>query len=115
MTPKARREQQHARESTTRTDTEAAIEEFRAGRTVHRPTVLTSARKTRKNAARCYGCDTSGFPLQVWEYGDVASGPSILCDACAATAERAFTAARRAAAPAAPRRGDVRPNRRNTR
>ena len=104
MTPKARREQQHARESTTRTDTEAAIEEFRAGRSVHRPTILTSPRKTRKNSARCYGCDASGFPLQVWEYADVDSGPAILCDACASIAERTLASARRATAPARPYR-----------
>ena len=88
MTPKARRQQQHARESANRGETEAAIEKFKAGRSVHRPTQLLSRRKTRKHSARCYGCDASGFPLEVWEYEDVASGPAILCRTCAAIAER---------------------------
>lgn len=88
MTPKARRQQQLTRESATRSETEAAIEEFKAGRSVQRPTRLVSKRKTRKHAARCYGCDASGFPLKVWEYHDVESGPSILCYACSTIAER---------------------------
>jgi hypothetical protein len=92
MTPKARRQQQLTRESASRSETEAAIEEFKAGRPVHRPTRLASRRKTRKNSARCYGCDARGFPLKVWEYHEVVSGPAILCNACAAIAERDFHA-----------------------
>jgi hypothetical protein len=88
MTPKARREQQLNRESAARGDTEAAIEVFKAGRRVHEPTRLLSKRKTRKHSARCSGCEAAGFPLEVWEFHDVESGPAILCDACAATAER---------------------------
>ena len=88
MTPKDRRQQQYRRELETRGETEAAIEEFRAGRRLQRPTILVSRRKTRKQSARCDGCDASGFPLEVWEYHDVESGPAILCDACSAVAER---------------------------
>jgi hypothetical protein len=90
MTPKERRERQHARESQTLRDTEAAIDAFKAGLRVHRPTVLLSSRRTRKSAARCYGCDLSGSPLDVWEYEDVESGPSILCYVCATSAEAAL-------------------------
>ncbi len=99
MTPKARRQLQLNRESASRGDTEAAIEEFRAGRRVHEPTVLGSKRKARKNSARCAGCDTTGFPLEVWEYHDVISGPSILCNACASIAESRVRAAGRSGAP----------------
>ena len=80
MTPKARRQQQLTRESASRSDTEAAIEAFKTGRRAHRPTQLSSRRKTRKHAARCNGCSASGFPLTVWEYHEVASGPAILFD-----------------------------------
>ena len=90
MTPKARREQQYARESASRRETEAAINDFKAGQAARRPTNLASRRKTRKHAARCFGCDASGFPLEVWEYHEVASGPSILCKACSVIAECAL-------------------------
>lgn len=99
MTPKARREQQLNRESATRDDTEAAIEVFKAGRRVHEPTRLLSKRKTRKHSARCSGCDAAGFPIEVWEFHDVESGPAILCDACAATAERGIRPPVRSTAP----------------
>jgi hypothetical protein len=95
MTPKARRDQQFARESASRSETETAISEFKAGRRVHRTTELTSLRKTQKSSARCYGCDASGFPLTVWEYHEVASGPAILCAACASAAEQALAARRK--------------------
>jgi hypothetical protein len=101
MTPKARREQQHTREMAARTETEAGIELFKAGRPVHRPTELISRRRTAKHSARCYGCDARGFPLQVWEYAEVASGPAILCRACATIAERGLSGPRRTGPPPA--------------
>src|SRR5205814_2266123 len=94
MTPKARRQQQFKRETASRSETEAAIEDCKAGRSGRRPTQLASRQKTRRNSARCYGCDASGFPLQVWEFHDVTSGPAILCDACAEIAEREFRLSR---------------------
>jgi len=106
MTPKARRQQQLTRESAIRSETEAAIEVFRTGQRISRPTRLVSSRRTRKRAVRCYGCDINGFPLSVWEYDEVESGPTILCDACAATAEALLRASRKAPA------SDIREDRR---
>lgn len=112
MTPKARRAQQLNRESATRGETEAAIEVFRAGRRVHEPTRLLTKRKTRKHSARCAGCDAAGFPLEVWEFHDVESGPAILCDACAATAERSVCPPARVSQPRWNRGGGGTQNRR---
>lgn len=100
MTPKARRHQQLMREAATRSATEAAIEVFKLGQPAHKATRLISARKTAKKASRCYGCGEAGFPLEVWEYQEVAGGPAILCGGCADKAEavlRATAPARRAA------------------
>jgi len=96
MTPKARRQQQLTRESATRNQTEAAIAVFKTAQRISRPTRLVSSRRTRKQAARCYGCDVNGFPLSVWEYDEVESGPAILCDACATLAEATLRASRTA-------------------
>jgi hypothetical protein len=96
MTPKARRQQQLTRESATRSATEAAIELFKTGAPSHKATQLITTRRTAKHAARCYGCDASGFPLRVWEYQEVAAGPAILCVACAGKAEAALRAATKA-------------------
>ena len=90
MTPKERRQEQHAREAMVRNETEADIAGFKTGQTASRPTELSSTKKSKKNASRCFGCDASGFPLQVWEYHDVAAGPSLLCADCSQTAEAAY-------------------------
>jgi hypothetical protein len=94
MTPKARRQQQLTRESATRNETEAAIAVFKTGQRRSRATRLLSSRRTRKHAARCYGCDVTGVRLSVWEYEEVESGPTILCEECAAVAEASFRASR---------------------
>ena len=108
MTPKARRQQQLMRESATRSETEAAIAVFKAGQRISRATLLRSGRRTRKHAARCYGCDVTGVRLMVWEYEEVESGPSILCEACAAVAEASYRASRTKQARGI---GDERPDR----
>lgn len=108
MTPKERRQDQHAREAKARSETEADISDFKSGRSILRATELSSTEKRQKNASRCFGCDRSGFPLLVWEYRDVASGPAILCSDCSETAEADYRKRQRAASAVRTRPSDDR-------